>query len=105
MPAIHLIKNDRSLPRITPIRRGTNDYQSGFWALTEATARALIGGEIYFHERQTGPSFFGGIIKDAIKVEGGEYADRILFTFTSDQACKGVVTPRKGWAQEMKIVL
>jgi hypothetical protein len=105
MAAIHLIKNDPGLPQITPIAQGADIFRSGYWVMAEATANALIGGKIFFHKEQAGPSFFGGVIMSTEKVVSGEYAGRIVFIFKSDQACKGITTPRDGWAQEMKIIL
>ena len=105
MAAIHLIKNDQSLPQITPIERNSDIFRSGYWVIAAAKANALIGGKIFFHEQQTKPSFFGGVIKSTEKVDQGEYVGRIVFIFESDQACKGITTPRDGWSQEMKIIL
>ena len=104
MTAIHIIKNDPGLPAITPVQSGSNIYSSGYWVIAEAKAKSLIGGKIFFHYRQTEPSFFGGIITDAEKVTEGEREGRVVFTFKADQNCKNVKTSRDGWAQEMKIV-
>jgi len=107
MASIHLIKNDRGLPSITPIgqQAGTGIYYIGFWVIAEATANKLIGGNIFFHEHQTEPSFFGGVIKCVVKVDQGMYPNRIVFIFKVDQACTNITTPRNGWSQEMKIML
>jgi hypothetical protein len=104
MHAIHIIKNDESLPSITPIEPGSNVYRSGYWAIAKTTADALIGAKIHFHEQQTKPSFYGGIITGTEKIEQGERAGRIVFTFRFDQSCKGVTTSRDGWSQEIKII-
>ena len=104
MAAIHLIKNDPSLPQITPITQGSDIYRSGYWVIAEDKAKALVGGNIFFHKEQTEPSFFGGVIMST-EVAKGQYAGRIIFIFKSDQTCKDIKTPRKGWSQEMKIML
>jgi hypothetical protein len=106
MAAIHLIKNDQGLPSITPIgqQAGTGIYYSGYWSIAETTANALIGGNIFFHEHQAEPSFFGGVIKCVVKVDEGMYPGRIVFIFKVDQACRGITTPQDGWAHEMKII-
>ena len=104
MPDIHLIRNEPGLPQIIPIAPGADIYRSGYWVIAETTAKALIGGRIYFHEHQANPSFYGGIITGVEKMEQGEWAGRVVFTFKFDQACRGVTTPRDGWAQEMKII-
>jgi hypothetical protein len=105
MLAIHIVKNDQGLPQITPIERGSDVFRSGYWVIAEATANALVGGRIYFHEQWAKPSFYGGIITGAEKMDQGEHAGRILFTFKFDQACKGITTSREGWTQKMKIIL
>lgn len=105
VPAIHLIRKDPALPAITPVRAGSNFFRSGCWALPEDKARALIGGNIFFHEKQTAPSFYGGVITDVEKIKNGDWQGRIIFTFRFDQACRGVKTTKTGWSQEMKIVL
>jgi hypothetical protein len=105
MPAIHLIKNDPSLPQIVPIEPGSNVYKSGRWVVAQAKAAALIGGKIYFHDKSSSPSFFGGTILAAEQIQDGEAAGRFIFTFSFDPACKGVTTPRAGWSQEMKLIL
>ena len=104
MAAIHLIKNDRSLPQIIPIAQGSDIFRSGYWLIAEATAKALVGGNIFFHKKQEESSFFGGVI-ESIEVAKGQYAGRIIFIFKSDQTFKDIKTPRKGWSQEMKIML
>ena len=105
MASIHLIRNDPKLPQIKPVEPGSDLFQSGYWLVSEAKAEALKSGKIFFHEKQSEPSFFGGEITGIQRVTAGEYAGRIIFIFKPDPACKGVKTPREGWAQEMKIVL
>ena len=104
MPAIHVIKNDPSLPQIRPIQPGSDIFTSGRWVISEETAASLIGAKIYFHEAQMKPSFFGGTILSVEKIREGEAAGRFIFTFRSDLACKDITTPKDGWAQEMKLV-
>lgn len=104
MTAIHLLKNDPALPSIEPIEPRSNIYRSGFWSVPIETAKSLKGGRIYFHERQSDPSFFGGIIRDAAIVEEGEYMG-VVFTFRFDPSCKGVKTSVDGWFREKKIIL
>ena len=85
-----------------PVAGEANAYTSGFWTLTEERARALIGGQIYFHERQRDPSFYGGRIVDAHRTVGGEYPDKIVFKFIFSADCRGVKADQDGWSQEMK---
>lgn len=78
MAAIHLIKKDRSLPGISPIERGSEIFRSGYWVIVEAKANSLIGGKIFFHEEQTKPSFFGGVIMNTKREDQGDHAGRIV---------------------------
>lgn len=105
MPAIHLIKKgETGLPPIVPVPSEPNTFTSGYWSLSEESARSFIGGSIYFHEHQGDPSFYGGIIVNTEKVAIGEYQGRIVFKFTYSPDCRGVRTSREGWSQEMKFV-
>jgi len=103
MPAIHLIKkSEGGLPPIVPVAGEANTYTSGFWTLSEETARSLVGGQIYFHAHQRDPSFYGGQIVDAHRAVDGAYPDKIVFKFIFSADCKDVRTTSSGWAQEMK---
>ena len=104
MPAIHLIKKSvGGLPPITKVAGEANTYTSGFWTLSEDTARSLIHCRIYFHERQREPSFYGGEIVGVERLLEGEYKDKIVFRFEFSADCRGVRTTRVGWSQEMKL--
>lgn len=97
-PRIHLIEK---LNLFKPL--GEGKWESGWWAIPEETARALIGGLILFHEEQKKPSYFGGKISD-YRIEGvGEYEGRIIFKFEFLQECKGVKAGSDGWSFEKKI--
>ena len=103
MPAIHLIKRNTAEPRLVKVADDPLTYTSGYWSLTEARAKSLVGGRIYLHERQQEPSYFGGTITDAQPIRGGEHAGRVEFTFQPDAAGKNFRTPAEGWSQESKI--
>src|SRR4051812_22474692 len=105
MAAIHIVKNDPNLPQIKPVHPGSDVYTSGYWKVPEEAARELIGGKIYFHERQADPSFHGGTITAIEKINEGERAGRIVFTFQFERECRGVTTSPDGWMREKKIVL
>ena len=105
MPAIHLIKKSQGgLPPIVRVPGEPNTYTSGFWTLSQETAHSLIGGQIYFHERQRAPSFYGGKIVDARLTVEGDYVGKIVFKFVFSRDCRGVCAGPGGWAQEMKLV-
>jgi hypothetical protein len=71
MPTIHLIKKRiAGLPAILPVKGENNVYTSGYWTLSEARAQTLIGCPIYFHERQSEPSYYGGTLLTFVKSDG-----------------------------------
>lgn len=58
MPSLHLIQNQtdpKLLPK--PEQPGAAVWTSGYWSLSEATVRNLIGGRVYFHKAQAKPAF------------------------------------------------
>src|ERR1051325_2197018 len=98
MPSIHLIKkSDPALPAVDPVPGETGVFSSGYWTLSEEKARLLVGGQIYFHERQSERSYFGGQILEAFPVADGEKQGKIIFKFKSTKDCRGVLTSRDGW--------
>lgn len=105
MSAIHFIQKD---PKLGPRPENPKDlaslWWSGYWALSESTAQKLIGGMIYFHEKQDSRSKRGGVIVSYEVVKDGEFAGRIIFRFRNDPSTKGKLTGREGWAMEKKIV-
>jgi hypothetical protein len=97
MKAIHLIQNNPELPP-KPISPGSQTYESGFWALPIEQAKSLIGGNIFLHETQLSPSFFGGAIKDCWLQQAGEWKNRVVFKFDALASHKGIrpINP-EGW--------
>jgi len=86
MSAIHLIERENLFSRVA----GTSEYESGYWALSENEAQALIGGNIFFHEKQLEPSYYGGAIV-GFRVQRGEpYDGRIDFRFVPQPECRDV---------------
>ena len=96
MKSIHLIQKDNALlPK--PIAPGSPIFESGFWHIDIEKAKTLLGKDIYFHEKQISPSFFGGIIKDC-RVEQYEGQNRVVFQFEAKASHRGVrPTNLDGW--------
>ncbi|MFD0892186.1 hypothetical protein KBB96_12210 [Luteolibacter ambystomatis] len=89
-----------------PLQLGSSEYESGWWVVSEGTARKLVGGGIYFHKAQASPSYFGGIIDDFCIETQGERSGRIIFKFRADPAnFRGFSAGADGWGNEKKIVL
>ena len=97
---IHLIEREK---RFQSIDKNTHSWESGYWAVKQETAEALIGGRIHFHRTQDAPSYFGGEITGIKIVAEGEWEGRVVFQFKADLEGKGVRTAREGWSMEKKI--
>ena len=100
MPCIHLIEKKGFIKTLPD---SSDEWESGYWAVPESTANALVGGEIYFHKKQAELSFFGGRIL-GFRVDTDAYAGRIVFRFRFDIVCRGVSAGQGGWSVEKKIV-
>jgi hypothetical protein len=105
MPALHLIQN-QSDPKLLPKpeQPGAEVWISGYWSLSEGTAKSLIGGRVYFHKAQAKPSFLGGDILGFRVADEPSYVGRIILIFRPDPSAKGVTTSRAGWSMEKKIL-
>ena len=102
MKKIHLIQKRPDLrPWSAP--EGYPVYESGYWALSEKKARSLIGGEIYFYEKRTAPSFLGGVIENIRLKQEDPWKGRIIFTFRSAPEYEGKRTSKDRWGMEKKI--
>jgi hypothetical protein len=96
MPALYLIQNQtdpKLLPR--PEAPGSEQWTSGFWNLSEATVRSLIGGRVYFLKAQAKPSFFGGELLDYRVAKEPPYAGRIILIFRPDPSIGGFARRRQ----------
>lgn len=98
---IHLIEKNR---RFTREDKFSQIWESGYWKVTEDVAKALVGGDIYFHPAKIKPSYFGGKILGYTKIEEGEWEGRIVFEFEFSREYKGVRAGKDGWGMEKKIV-
>jgi hypothetical protein len=98
--AIHLIQKDSNLlPK--PSAPGSHIFESGFWYIDLEKAKKLIGKDIYFHEKQISPSFFGGVIKDC-RVEQYEGQARVVFQFEVKVSHRGIRPQNPdGWNRVM----
>ena len=102
MPQIHLIERARKQKLLD---RSSQSYESGNWVVSQSTAESLVGGRIYFHEAQAGPSYFGGVITGFRVLPNPDVdAERIVFAFTADRDGIGVLAGTDGWGNEKKII-
>ena len=106
MPKIHLIEK---LANFHTIDKESRVYETFCWAVTEANAAKLVGGQIYFHKAQDKPSYYGGtIISYRVLPDDAngpyEIPGRIVFKFKASLDCKDIKAGKDKWIMEKKIV-
>jgi hypothetical protein len=98
---IHFIEKQRLLTRAD---NSTQDWESGYWAVSKDLADSLIGGDIYLHTARDKPSYFGGQVTGYRIENEGPWEGRVVFQFTATMEHKGVKTGKTGWSMEKKLV-
>jgi hypothetical protein len=74
-------------------------WLSEAWPVTEAEARALVGGRIYSHTSKAAPSTFGGTVVEYRRSE--KYPESgYAFTFVADREARGVQWEGSGHQRE-----
>jgi hypothetical protein len=100
-PRIHVIERLRNFDHI-----GGGIHDSGLWDVSIQTADALVGGDIYFHDKQKEPSYYGGkILSYSVHEVDDEYRGRIIFRFAYSRDHRNALAGAGGWSYEKKIVL
>jgi hypothetical protein len=89
-----------------PVSKGSNEWESGNWDVSQAKAASLVGKRIYFHEKQAEPSYFGGVIVSfqVLPANHSESPGRIVFTFTRDEHGMNFIAGPDGWGNEQKTI-
>ena len=100
MPAIHLIERTDNVRKVD---KDKNEWESGFWPVSEEVAQKLIGGSLFLHRGKQQPSHFGGEILSYRIEQSGPNAGLTVFTLKAKMDCKDVKTDRKGWVKDTKI--
>ena len=100
MSSIHFVERSDNVRKAD---RTKNEWESGFWAVSEEQAQKLIGASIYLHRTKQQESHFGGTILSYRVEQSGPSAGTVVFTLRADADCKGVKTDRKGWSKDHKI--
>jgi hypothetical protein len=90
-PLNHLVKLQDSI------------WESGSWRLEEEKAKALVGGEIYFHKKRHEPSFYGGTILGYRVNQIEENQGEVIFQLQYGPSFRNVVTDKTGWKKNLKI--
>lgn len=101
MPEIHLIA--RNGLNVHSVRGAEGEWESGDWVVSDEKATALVGGDIYLHEAQAEPAYFGGTILSFRRLAEGDAAGRVVFRFRASPTHKGNRSPG-GWMHEKKLV-
>jgi hypothetical protein len=96
--AIHLLERSDNVRKID---KSKNEWESGYWDMTEEAAGKLIGGVLYLHRAKLHASHFGGTIL-GYRIAGPE-AGRVVFKVRADADRKGIKTDGKGWSKDYKI--
>lgn len=104
MPILHVIEKGLFPQNLVLLNRETREWESGFWAVADATAARLVGGTILLHSAQDKLSHFGGEILSYRVIEEGENAGRVVFRFRAGPEGTGVRSGPDGWGNEKKIV-
>ena len=84
--------------------RQKNEWESGFWPITEETAQKLVGASLHLHRSKNQPSHFGGPILSYRMEETGPHAGSVVFIVRATVDCKDVKVGSKGWTKDYKIV-
>ena len=90
---IHLIERDNRMIRLDT---DSQVWESGYWVVSDATAKQLLGGSILFHKKQKEPSFFGGVILNYRIQKEGEWKGRVIFSFEYRADHRMVLADRGG---------
>jgi hypothetical protein len=101
MTAIHFIERSDNVRKTHRLK---NEWESGFWNVTEGTAQKLVGATLYLHRSRHQPSHFGGRILSYRIEQAGASAGYVVFTIRAAVDCKDVKTEPKGWAKDYKIL-
>jgi hypothetical protein len=100
MTAIHLLERSDNVRKTDRLK---NEWESGFWNVTEESAQKLVGATLYLHRSKHQPSHFGGRILSYRIEQAGPSSGCVVFTVRAAADCKDVKAEPKGWAKDHKI--
>lgn len=96
MKNIHLIEKTACYNRVPD---ADGQWTTGTWSMSPETAESLIGGKVFLHTKQEGPSYLGGEILECIPGAGSRYT--IRFQFNEDAVNITTKYCKKNWSVEM----
>lgn len=101
MTAAHFIERTPNVRKTEP---QTNEWESGFWPVTEDTARKLVGASIHLHRTKNQPSHFGGRILSYRIEQSGPSTGLVVFIVRATVDAKDVKVDSRGWTNDHKIL-
>jgi hypothetical protein len=99
--AIHCIERTDNVRKTD---KQKNEWESGFWPVTEETAKKLIGAFLHLHRSRSQSSHFGGRILSYRLETGGPRAGLVVFVVRATADCKDVKVDSRGWSKDCKIL-
>ena len=101
MTAAHFIERTDNVRKTD---RQKNEWESGFWPVTEETAQKLVGASLYLHRTKNQPSHFGGRILSYRIEQSGPSAGLVVFIVRATVDSKDVKVDSRGWTKDCKIL-
>ena len=101
MTAAHFIERTDNVRKTD---RQKNEWESGFWPVTEETAQKLVGASIHLHRTKNQPSHFGGTILSYRIEQSGPSAGLVVFIVRATVDGKDVKVDSRGWSKDYKIL-
>lgn len=99
--ALHVIEKDGLEEKhLKCVNKTKNVWNTGFWKVSDATAKSLVGGCIYVHTGQKASSHIGGRVISFNSEDGG----RKVFRFRAVKEMTNVFAGNAGWGNEKKVV-
>lgn len=101
--ALHVVEKGTKFVNLRCLDESQEIWETGNWAIGDATAASLIGGLIYVHAGQLLPSHIGGEII-TFRASDSNTGNRKIFTFRATPSQRGTFAGREGWGNEKKVV-
>jgi len=79
-------------------------WECGGLLIPEPLAKKLLEGSLFFHNKRSEPSYFGGIILNYRLEDKGKLKGMVVFTFEYRADHRYVSTEGIGWSKGRKVV-
>jgi hypothetical protein len=101
--AIHVVEKEREKEHLRCVDDGRQEWETGYWIVSDATAESLLGGMVYVHRGQNLPAHKGGKIIDIYHQKLTDKKRRVI-RFVALPSAVGEVAPSEGWGNERKLI-